>query len=200
MTLLDAFAQLKSFRLKIMGTGPMDEELQKRIRELSLENVELLGFREGEAKWQVLRGARFGIIPSEWYENFPVVALELFATGKPIIASRIGGLPSIVPDGEAGLLFKACDPSDLAEKARFLIDYPEKAMAWGKSARKRAESLYNAEVCSQKLIDVFEAVLRRASELRPGLNNNREEAAQDCRNKGGTPEERVAEVISRRGV
>lgn len=201
LTLLDAFAQLRPFRLKIMGTGPMDEELRKRIKELSLENVELLGFCEGEAKWQVLRGARFGIIPSEWYENFPVVALELFAAGKPIITSKIGGLPSIVPDGEAGLLFKTGDSSDLSEKARFLIDHPEKAMEWGRFARKRGESLYNAEVCSQKLIDVFEAVQRRTTESQHASKvNSAEEATLDCRNESRVPQEKIAEVISRREV
>jgi len=201
LTLLDAFARLKPFRLKIMGTGPIDEELRRRIKELSLENVELLGFCEGEAKWQVLRGALFGIIPSEWYENFPVVALELFAAGKPIIASRIGGLPSIVSDGEDGLLFKAGDSSDLTEKVRFLIDHPEKAMAWGQVARKRGESLYNAEVCSQKLIDVFEAVRRRRTES-PRMPNEDcvDESMLDCGNESSVPRERVAEVSSRRGV
>jgi glycosyltransferase involved in cell wall biosynthesis len=201
LTLLDAFARLKPFRLKIMGTGPMEEELRKRIKELSLENVELLGFREGEAKWQVLRGARFGVLPSEWYENFPVVALELFAAGKPIIASKIGGLPSIVPDGEAGLLFKASDSSDLSEKARFLIDHPEKAMAWGQFGRKRGESLYNAEVCSQKLVEVFEAVQRRTTESQRRSNENGvEEAMADCSKENGAPQEKVVEVVSRREV
>jgi glycosyltransferase involved in cell wall biosynthesis len=201
LTLLDAFARLKPFRLKILGTGPMEAELEQRIKACSLDNVELLGFRDGEEKWQVLRGARFGIIPSEWYENFPVVALELFGAGKPIIASRIGGLPSIVSDGETGLLFEAGNISDLTDRARFLIDHPEKAMEWGRKARSRGESRYGSQGCSQELFEILETVRNRGRVSTGALTaSHSQEATFSSECESGATRETASEVITRSGV
>ena len=56
-TLIHAFEQLPHISLKIVGTGPMEQELRNYIRDKGIENVELLGFKSGDEKWQVLRNA-----------------------------------------------------------------------------------------------------------------------------------------------
>jgi glycosyltransferase involved in cell wall biosynthesis len=159
LTLLHAFEQAKPARLKIAGTGPLEAELQQYIRDKGLDNVELVGFLSGARKSELLSSALFAIIPSEWYENFPVVALECFAAAKPIVASRMGGLPSIVSEGETGLLFTAGNASEIAEKVRYMFAHPFEADRMGRRAREIVETKYSRERSYQDLMDIFQKVV-----------------------------------------
>jgi len=71
------------------------------------------------------------ILPSEWYENNPMAILEAFALGKPVIGSKIGGIPELVEDYERGLTFEANNPEDLISKIQYLVDNPEKGLEMG---------------------------------------------------------------------
>jgi glycosyltransferase involved in cell wall biosynthesis len=159
LTLLKAFEQAAPARLKIAGTGPMEAEILKYIRDKKLDNVELVGFLEGAEKARFLSGALFAVIPSEWHENFPVVALECFAAGKPILASRVGGLPSIVSEGETGLLFTAGDVGEIAEKVRYMFSHPVEADRMGRRARGIVETKYSRERSYRELLEIFQKVL-----------------------------------------
>jgi glycosyltransferase involved in cell wall biosynthesis len=158
-TLVHAFEKLAPARLKIVGTGPMESELSTYILEKKLENIEMVGFRVGKEKAELLNGASFSIIPSEWHENFPVVALESYASAKPIVASRMGGLPSIVAEGETGLLFTAGDSDQLADKARYMFSNPSESVRMGLRARVLARSKYSRETSYLNLIEVFHKVM-----------------------------------------
>jgi glycosyltransferase involved in cell wall biosynthesis len=159
LTLLRAFEQAAPARLKIAGTGPMEAELQQFIRDKGLDNVELVGFLSGAQKSELLSRALFAVIPSEWYENFPVVALECFAAAKPIVASRMGGLPSIVSEGETGLLFTAGNATEIAEKVRYMFAHPFEADRMGRRAREIVETKYSRERSYQDLMDIFRKVV-----------------------------------------
>jgi len=65
------------------------------------------------------------VVPSIWYENAPLVIQEAFLSRTPVIASRIGGIPELLKDGENGLLFGAGDPRDLKEKMEYVMNCPE---------------------------------------------------------------------------
>jgi glycosyltransferase involved in cell wall biosynthesis len=154
-TLLQAFAQLPEIRLKIMGTGPMEAELRDSLATNGPANVELLGFKTGAEKLAILRNAVCLVVPSEWYENFPVSVLEAFRAGKPVVASRIGGLPHIVEEGRTGLLFEAGQPHDLAQKIRRLVERPEQTAAMGQYARGLSETKYGPEQGYRNLLSIF---------------------------------------------
>jgi glycosyltransferase involved in cell wall biosynthesis len=158
-TLLKAFEKIAPLRLKIVGMGPLEAELTKYIREKKLENVEMAGFRSGEEKKRLLEGALFSIIPSEWHENFPVVSLESYAAAKPIVASRMGGLPSIVAEGETGLLFTAGNSEELAEKVRYMFANPREAERMGAVACKLAQTKYSRETSYHNLMEIFQKVM-----------------------------------------
>ena len=64
------------------------------------------------------------VVPSVWYENWPLVIQEAFAAGTPVIATNIGGMAEAVTDGLNGLLFARNDPRDLARQLRRLVDDP----------------------------------------------------------------------------
>ena len=65
------------------------------------------------------------VVPSVWYENTPFVVLEAFSTGRPVVASDLGGLSELVDDGVNGKLFKAGDPGDLLNVLKQFDEDPE---------------------------------------------------------------------------
>ena len=103
-TVIKAYEKLPEYTVKIMGDDTTDEakRLKKYVKDHKMKNVEFLGFKSGEELEDIIKGARFTLIPSIWYDNLPNTALESFQYSKPVIASNIGSLPELVIDGENG--------------------------------------------------------------------------------------------------
>jgi glycosyltransferase involved in cell wall biosynthesis len=83
--------------------------------------VRYAGRLTGEPLWQRFRSAAVVVVPSIWPEPCPTVALEALAFGRPVVASRIGGLPDLVADGSNGLLVPPGDPNALATAITTLL-------------------------------------------------------------------------------
>jgi glycosyltransferase involved in cell wall biosynthesis len=161
LTLIRAFEGIKEFNLKIMGDGPMAEQLKEYVRRNKISNVELLGFIDGGKRFEILKKAMFSIIPSEWYENQPMAVLEAFAFGVPVIASKIGSLEEIVEDGKNGLLFQMGNSNDLRDKIKHFIDNTGKRMICSEYARYCAETKYSAETNCSKLLKIYKEVIEK---------------------------------------
>lgn len=157
-TLIRAFEQLPRVPLKILGTGPLEQELRDYIRDKGIRNIELLGFKSGAEKWDILRNSLSLVLPSEWYENFPVTALEAFMACKPVVAARLGGLPYIVEEGKSGLLFEAGNVGELAQKIQSLVDRPAEAARMGECGRRLTETKYGPEQGYRNLMKIFSQV------------------------------------------
>jgi len=157
-TLIRAFEQLPQVPLKILGTGPMEQELRHYIRDKGIRNIELLGFKSGAEKWDILRNSLCLVMPSEWYENFPVTALEAFMACKPIVAARLGGLPYIVEEGKSGLLFEAGNVGELRQRIQYLVDRPADAVRMGECGRRLSETKYGPEEGYRNLMKIFAQV------------------------------------------
>jgi glycosyltransferase involved in cell wall biosynthesis len=158
LTVLRAFEKLADVPLKIVGTGPLEAEMKQYIRDKDLRNVEMVGFKSGADKWQLIKNALFAIIPSECYENFPMVSLEYFSGGKPIIASNLGGLPHIVEEGKTGMLYRPGDVDHLVEKIRCMLARPAQIAEMGKRGRELAETRYGPEESYSSLMNIFAQV------------------------------------------
>ncbi len=159
-TMVKAFEQVPQVSLKIIGTGPLEEEIRAYIRDRNIPNIEMLGFKAGEEKWNLLRNALCTIVPSEWYENFPVVVLEAYSAAKPVLASRIGGLPFIVEDGRSGLLFEPGSVPDLVRVIQQMAGNPDLAAALGARCRQLAETTYGPDEAYRNLMGIFQRVQR----------------------------------------
>lgn len=96
-------------RLIIAGGGSWVPELRERIS--NHPDITYLGFKAGRDLQDLIQRSQAVIVPSEWYENCPMTVLEAKASGRPVVASRIGGIPELVRDGIDGFLF---DPGDVA--------------------------------------------------------------------------------------
>lgn len=122
-TLLAAWKRLPHVRLKIVGAGP----LEVKVREVAASerlNVEFTGMLSRDSVQELLRRAEFVVVPSEWYEGFPLAVAEAYASATPVLAARIGGLTELVHAGETGELFDAGNPESLANKALELLANP----------------------------------------------------------------------------
>ncbi len=158
-TLLQAVQGLK-VRLKIIGDGPLREELQRKAEAERLDNIYFLGYKQGQELRNEIKTAMAVIFPSECYENNPLSVLEAFALGKPVIGSRIGGIPELVKEGETGFTFAPGEVEDLREKIRRFQAQPELSADLGRRARSFAEDRFHPERHYHDLLEIY----RRAQE------------------------------------
>ena len=101
--------------------------------------------------------------PSEgFYETFGLVAVEAFACGVPVIASRIGVMVEIVEDGRTGLHFTPSDAENLAEKVEWAWNHPDEMAEMGKTARRQYEDKYTAENNYQMLMDIYRRTIEHS--------------------------------------
>ncbi len=159
-TLLQAMRGLDRGRLVIIGDGPQRRSLASTIESQRLTNVELVGPKSGLELQELVRGAAFSVIPSEWYENCPRAGIESFACGTPVVASNIGGLPEMIEDGRTGLLFQPFSADDLREKMSYLLERESLIVEMGRNARAMAEMNYSVKAHLAKLVGVYSRALR----------------------------------------
>ena len=104
----------------------------------------------------MLNSATVVVMPSRT-EGLPIVALQAALMARPIVATRVGGLPEAVLHQETGLLVERGDSKALAEAIAALLAHPEMGSTMGQAARHRAQKLFNLERC----VDAYDALYRR---------------------------------------
>lgn len=142
----------------------------KRMQHLLAEapsNLDLLGYVDEQRLNELYVHSRFVVMCSICYEGFPTVLLEAMLYSKPVVCSRIGGLPEIVDDQVTGLLFEPGNIEDLREKISYLWERPELCRKMGQAGREKALREYSPEKYYQRLM----AVYKKAIELGPGGRN-----------------------------
>jgi glycosyltransferase involved in cell wall biosynthesis len=163
-TALEAWRLLeKPISLKIVGDGPLRGEFEEHARKEGLREVEFLGRLDVEQTRDLMRNASFLIVPSQWYEGFPMVLVESFACGVPVIASRLGAMEEIVDHGRTGLHFRPGDPQDLAQAVRWSLEHPDELAEMGRNARRQYELRYTPEVNYRLLMDIYDKAAGRIS-------------------------------------
>ncbi len=106
---LDAWRELRDIPLKVVGDGPMAADFARAAREANLP-IEFLGMRPRNEVLQIIGGAEFQVVASECFEGFPLVVVESYARGTPVIASRIGGLIELIAPEEDRPAFRCRRP------------------------------------------------------------------------------------------
>ena len=149
-TLLDGWRGL-DIPLRVAGDGPLLVENRKRHQ----NNIEFLGRLTGEQVKKEMSLASFLVMPSEWYEGFPMVLVEAFANGLPVVVSRLGSMAEIVEDGKTGLHFEPGNPQDLAQKVQWMHEHLEECRIMGNNAKKVFEEKYTPEKNYEMLMDVY---------------------------------------------
>lgn len=154
-TLLSAWAQLNpSITLKIVGTGPLSQQLHAASAQIP--NVDWLGSRTPSQVYDLMGQALLTVFPSEWYETFGRVAIESFAKGTPVVASKIAGLAELVHHQRTGLLYQPGNAADLADKLRWCFDHPHELAQMRHQARDEYLHKHTAEANLKALLACYD--------------------------------------------
>lgn len=165
LNLISAFENIKGGKLYIAGNGPEKENIERFIKDKSLnDRIQLLGFLNKDEVKDRIRKATMIIIPSIWYENCPYSALETIAIGKPIVGANIGGIPELIIDEKTGLLYQYDDVSELTMKIEELFYDNDKAEEFGNNAKKFAKEKFNKEKYYDSLMNIYNKYRRKENE------------------------------------
>lgn len=161
MNLLEAFKDIKNYKLYIAGTGPDEENVEQYIKNNNMtEEVQLLGFLNSNDIKEYVRKARFIIVPSVWYENCPYSILETLAMGKPIIGSNLGGIPELVKNNETGMIYEYNNIEELKNKMQELFNNKDEASKFSKKAKEIAQKDFSKENYYNKIIGIYEELIK----------------------------------------
>ena len=162
LTLIKAWEKMKSHKLlKIAGEGPIQNDIRTYIEENKLSNIEMLGFQQGAVLHELIRNASFIIVPSECYENNPLSIVEAYSNGKPVIATRIGGITEIVIENKTGFTFELGNIEQLVNilvKSSKISE--EEYSTLSKNARHFSDMHFSEEEHYSKLIEIYNSVLK----------------------------------------
>jgi glycogen(starch) synthase len=144
-------------RLAIAGDGIARAELEAQSAALGLlHRVEFLGWIDPKDIPALINSATMVLMPSR-QESLPLVALEAALMARPLVATRVGGLPEVLAHGETGLLVNPEDAQSLADAVAFFLGCPERAMRMGRNARSRAQQRFSWDTH----VDGYDALYRK---------------------------------------
>lgn len=153
-TLLKAHANSSAgWRLVVAGTGPLGDVLKAQHK----PDI-FAGHLAGDVLKETIDRAAVVVVPSEWYENCPMSVLEAMAYSKPVVGSRMGGIPELVEDGKTGLLFDAGNVNELTAVLDKLMASAELRKQMGKAARQRVEAGFSLDRHNAGLMDIYQSV------------------------------------------
>lgn len=159
-TMLSAWETLSpGMPLKVVGDGPLRDTVEKAAARNPA--IEFVGRVEREQVFALLEKCAFLVFPSEWFETFGLVAIEAFAKGKPVVASRLGAMAEIIEDHHTGLHFEPGDVQDLAEKVQWAADHSDAMQAYGQNARNTYLEKFSAKKNYAELMAIYETARRR---------------------------------------
>lgn len=148
-------------KLMIAGDGGARADLERKASSFGLaQSIEFIGWCPPDQVMSLIDKATMVIIPSKYDEPFGLVALEAGLRGRPVIASRTGGLVEVVKDNETGMFFDVDNVSQLVQHVIYLLEHPDIARSMGAEAVRRTQQMFNItatadayEFIYQKLVD-----------------------------------------------
>jgi glycosyltransferase involved in cell wall biosynthesis len=189
--LIDACTELARRRIDfvcdIIGDGLLRETLQEKIEQLDLSSrVNLLGSLSQGAVLEKLQAADIFALASTTdtegaTDVFPTVILEAMASARPVVSTRLAGIPELVVDGQTGMLVPAGDSIALAHALEQLLRDPQLRLRYGRGGRARVEQHFRIEQTVAPLIEMLE----RSCSRRPAgdMSVSRSPATESSRSR-----------------
>lgn len=149
--LLHAWKKLnvEDWKLVLCGIGPLEEWCKAYIKENSLKNVEFKGFVENARAREIIGKSKALILPTRWYEGFPMTIAESYAVGTPVIGSNLGNAGDLIAEGNTGWKF-------LPDSVEELVLVLQKAMKQPMILKKDQIEKYSEESNYQLLRNIYE--------------------------------------------
>jgi glycosyltransferase involved in cell wall biosynthesis len=140
----------------ILGDGPMRDDVQ-RAAERPGSRLIYKGFMPHDQILDFMRSARVLIMPSIWYEGgLPLVVIEAFSLGLPVIGADLGNVAAIIKPGETGLLYPPADHHALAAALVWFTDNPAAVLQMRKNARAHYLATHTPEKNYQRLVEIYQ--------------------------------------------
>ncbi len=146
--LFHAWKEIDKYELIVCGTGPEESWCRSFIRENHVSNIQMRGFVPNRSIMDIIAESRALILPTQWYEGFPMVMAESFACGTPVLGSDIGNVNDIIVEGQNGLHFKY----DSVEDIRRAVDELYDMVA---TTKELSDMSYNSETNYNLLMDIY---------------------------------------------
>lgn len=149
-----------NLNLKIVGTGPIEEEIKKYLIKNNISNIELLGYKKDFELYTIIGNSKCIIIPSEWYENGPYSVIESLKLGKPIIGSNIGGIPELIKNNKNGYIFQAGNIDELNKCLNKFENLSDKEIKqFGEYSLKIFNEYYTSDIHYKKLMNIYNKLI-----------------------------------------
>ena len=160
LNIVQALKNIPNGKLLIAGDGPEKENIEKYIKDNGLKDrIKLLGYLNQNEIKKYISNAKFVVVPSIWYENCPYSILETMEIGKPIIGSKIGGIPELIEDGKNGFLYKYNDIKQLEEKMKLLFNNQKIVDEQSKTSKILFEEKYNKDIYYNEISKIYKRLL-----------------------------------------
>jgi len=147
--------------LVVVGDGPERARLEARAR-TALGSRAIFAGRRAHAEIPDLLAAMDVLVSSSSFEGMPLAVLEWMSAAKPIVATRVGGVPSLLRDEEEGLLVDPADVGALAAALRRLLDDTALARRLGEAARRRQQTEFRLADTVEAVQDLYETLYERS--------------------------------------
>ncbi len=170
--LLDAFEALlrkiPGVRLVLVGDGPLRSELERRCQELAdPSSVTFTGSLDPAAVAERIARASLVALAS-FSEGVPVVLMEAFSHGRPVVATRVGGIPELVIHGQNGLLVSPGDAGELADAMGFVLSDPDEASRMGARGFAAVRAEFDETKSALGLKSLFETAVAEPLRINGG--------------------------------
>jgi glycosyltransferase involved in cell wall biosynthesis len=157
--------ELPALKVLVAGDGPERERLEAEVRRLGLEEtVLLLGIRRDVPA--LLDALDVAMLSSD-YEGSPLSVMEYMAAAKPIVSTRVGGVPELVEDGVHAVLVPPRDPQALAQAVAELLRDPERARQLGEAAHERQRQEFSLDAMVRRIEELYEELWLASPRRRP---------------------------------
>ena len=141
-------------QLLVAGDGPDKESLEQWSEEHQLNQVRFTGKLPRDQVQALIKGAEFLVLPSLWYEGFPMTIVEAFSCGTPVLVSDLGGMKTIITEGVNGRKFAVGDARELADRINTMFN-SEELVAMRAIIRNEFESYYSESFNLSLLLDIY---------------------------------------------
>jgi glycosyltransferase involved in cell wall biosynthesis len=143
----------------MVGDGPLKKDLEALAVDLGLSRtISFAGVKNDSEMTRAYAASDLVVLPS-LSEGLPIVLLEAMASGRPVVATRVGGIPELVTSGKNGYLVTPGSADEIADRVIELLGRPELAAEMGAASRALVESTHSWDAVSSRVSSVYESVL-----------------------------------------
>jgi glycosyltransferase involved in cell wall biosynthesis len=160
------------WKLRLCGSGDPTSRYVEDLKQLAAIHpwIELVGWKSREGLLTEMENASLLVLPT-FEDNCPMVVLEAMATGLPVIASKVGGVPDLITEGETGMMFDPSNSDSIRTAVECMMEDPALRARIGRSAREQAHKRFHPHVVATSHMEIYK-VIDRSSSLHCDLSHN----------------------------